>query len=130
MPRSYHSAAAAFAIGRPPKWLDNVLSRYSITGIPRQTRGLSRAISLDALMILRITSDLCADLDLPVAKSLELAHALTASSDGTAVLSSGLRVQVDLTRARRALEHRLLETAETHLPPPRGRPPTRPGHTP
>src|SRR5689334_24908069 len=105
MPRSYHSAAAAFAIGRPPKWLVNVLSRYRITGIPRQTRGLSRAISLDALMILRITSDLCADLDLSVARSLELAQALTASSDGTAVLSSGLRVQVDLTRARRTLEH-------------------------
>src|SRR5262245_30282239 len=66
MPRSYHTAAAAFAIGRPVKWLDSVLSRYDIAGVSRQTRGLARAIPADALLILRITSDLCGDLDLSV----------------------------------------------------------------
>ena len=123
MPRSYHTAAVAFAIGRPAKWLDNVLSRHVIAGVPRQTRGLARAIPVDALMVLSIASDLCADLDLSVPRSLELAHRLAASNDGSAVLSSGLRIHVDLTRAWQLLNHRLLETAETHLAPPRGRPP-------
>ena len=125
MARSYHTAAAAFAIGRPAKWVDNVLSRYVIAGVRRQTRGLSRAIPVDALVVLSIASDLCADLDLSIPRSLELAHMLASSSDGGAVLASGLRVQVDLTRARRVLDRRLIETAETHLPPPRGRPPLR-----
>jgi hypothetical protein len=123
MPRSYHTAAAAFAIGRPAKWVDNVLSRYDLVGVPRQTRGLARAIPIDALIVLSIASDLCSDLDLSIPRSLELAHVLANSSDGAAVLSSGLRVEVDLSRARRLLDTRLLETAETHLAPPRGRPP-------
>ena len=123
MPRSYHTAAAAFAIGRPVKWLDNVLSRYDIAGVSRQTRGLSRAIPAHSLLVLRIASDLCGDLELSVPRSLELAHRLVNSADGSAVLSSGLRIQVDVTLTRRALDHRLIETAETHLPATRGRPP-------
>jgi len=123
MPRLYHSAAAAFAIGRPAKWLDNVLSRYEIHGVARQTQGLSREITLESLVVLRIASDLCADLGLSVVQALDLAQALANSADGSAVLSSGLRVQVDLTRMRRSLDQRLLETAETHLRPTRGRPP-------
>ena len=122
MPRSYHTAAAAFAVGRSAKWLDNVLSRHEIPGVARQTRGTSRVIPIDALIILRIASDLCLDLDLSVPRALELATTLLTSSDGVAVLPSGLSIQVDLTRARRNLEHMLVESAETHLPAPRGRP--------
>jgi len=123
MPRLYHTAAAAFAIGRSAKWLDNVLSRYDIDGVTRQTQGLSREIPVDALTVLHIASDLCFDLDLSVAQAVHLAQELATSADGTVVLSSGLRVQVDLTRVRRSLEQRLLETVETHLRPTRGRPP-------
>src|SRR5690349_14043645 len=123
MPRLYHTAAAAFAIGRPAKWLDNVLSRYDVAGLARQTQGLSREITIDALIVLRVASDLCSDLELSVAQAIELAQALARSEDGCIVLSTGLRVQVDLTRVRRSLEQRLLETVETHLRPPRGRRP-------
>src|SRR4051794_28632039 len=129
MPRSYHTAAAAFAIGRTAKWLDNVLSRYEIVGIPRKTRGTSRAIPADTLIILRIASDLCADLDISVPRALELATTLVENGDGLVVLSSGLSLQVDRTRVRRALDQRLIESAETHLRASRGRRPARERHS-
>jgi len=125
MPRSYHVAAASVALGCEPKWLDNILSRYRVHGVTRERQGIARQVSADALLRLAVARALVHDLAVPIPQAIALGHQLADAPTGDCVLPSGLVLRVDVTRVRREIDRRLLESAELSVPPRRGRPPAK-----
>jgi hypothetical protein len=121
--RSYHIATACIATQCDARWLDNLLSQHPLPGVTRERRGISRRIAPDALLLIAVIRILCEDLGLPVARAVQASIALADSADARTVLPSGLSLQIDMTRIRQQVDRALLEAAESHVVPVRGRPP-------
>lgn len=117
------SGTAAFVLGIPKKDLDNILSRHSVRGFERGTRGLARRISLDSIEQVAIAIDLARDFSIPISLALAFAEQALASREGVVTSPDGhLAIHADLDRIRKDLHGRLSEAIEYVIPPRRGRP--------
>jgi hypothetical protein len=97
----YDVSAVAQALGIDVKRLDNILSRSYLTGVDRRTRGVSRRISTEAAVTLRLACDLAAALEMPVAAALRISQMLQ-QNDGEPVAAgrfASLRADVVVLRA-------------------------------
>lgn len=120
------SGTAAFVLGIPKKDLDNILSRHTVGGFERGTRGRARRISLASIEQVAIAVDLARDFSIPVSSALVLAEQALASREGVITSPGGhLAIHADLDRIRRELHERLSEAIEHVIPPRRGRPASR-----
>lgn len=119
--RSYHVAAAAFAIGCETKWLDNLLSQVGMDGVSRERQGVARRIDADAVLRIAVARRLAHDLALPVRRALTMAEGLVAAGGRTAY-PNGTQLSLDVTAIRKHVDHRLGEAAEALVTPRRGRP--------
>jgi hypothetical protein len=122
MPRAYTLATAALALQVPTKWLDNALSHFRVNGVVQARQGVPRRLPVESLTLIAITLNLIADFEIPLAKALDLATRLTASS-GKLTLESGARIEVDLAQITESLLQRLEHAVEVVPLPRRGRPP-------
>ena len=120
--RSYHIAAASLAIGCEIKWLDNVVTQCSPSGVTRAQRGVARRLSIDSVVTIAVARQLAFDLGAPMARSLELAAALI-DNGGQLVCPGGSGIAFDVAAMRRQVERRLEDAAEVLVAPRRGRPP-------
>lgn len=122
---SYDISIAAFAIGVPRKWLDNLASQHPVPGLSRTCRGVKLEFSFDAVVAVWLTRSLVDDLSIPVKRAAEIAAELQASPDGSITLASGISIRVDVESIVRTVQHQLLEAAESVPQIRRGRPPRR-----
>ena len=122
MPRAYTVATAALALGMPIKWVDNILSHYSVPGIQQEKQGVARRLSIDGLLVLALTAFLIRDLGIPTRRAIAISEAL-AEGDGSHTSPQGLHLQVDLASFRAFLLEQLENAVEIAPIPKRGRPP-------
>ena len=122
MPRAYTVATAALALGVSAKWIDNTLSHHRVKGVAQAKQGISRRLSLDALLILSLALLLSAELGTSLANALQIADQLAANG-GRLQLLHGLKIELDLETFRNHLLSKLEHAVEVAPLPSRGRPP-------
>jgi hypothetical protein len=122
MPRAYTVATAALALGVPIKWVDNILSHYSVPGIQQEKQGVARRLSIDGMLVLALTAFVIRDLGIPTRRAIAISEEL-AEGDGSHTSPQGLRLQVDLASFRALLLEQLENAVEIAPIPKRGRPP-------
>jgi hypothetical protein len=122
MARAYTIATAALTLGMPRKWLDNTLSHIRVAGVHQERQGVSRRLTIDALLVLAIATMLINDLAIPLADAIEIAEDLT-RNDGQYTSPEGLTLRLDLEKVRSGLHERLENAVEIAPIPRRGRPP-------
>lgn len=123
--RVYNIAVAALALDVDRKWLDNLIAQHDIAGVERFTRGVSRRLSVRALLAAAIVRDLQGELGVPAGRAVEAAGRVLASSHHRISLSPAVSVHLDLPALERSLDQRLVHAMETAVPRRRGRPPGR-----
>lgn len=119
MPR-YDVALAALALDVEPAWLDVLLARNSIPGVIRETQGVKRTISDDALVQLAIVRDLHLHLGLAVPKAIPVAADLMQHGHHRV---GAVQLQLDLPSLRTQLAAAAADAVERVVPRRRGRPP-------
>ena len=90
--RLYGVAIAALAIGSSQKWLDNVLSHFTVWGVATEKRGVSRRIPHRALLQLALARELHVELAVGVRDALSLADELLLADGGAVSRGGHLRV--------------------------------------
>jgi ABC-type amino acid transport substrate-binding protein len=122
MPRAYTIATAALALGTSVKWLDNVLSHNRVPGVAQERQGISRRLTIEALLVLALAVLLIQELGLLTGRAIELAEEL-AKNEGRFIAERGLILGLDLTSFRVRLLESLENAVEIAPVPRRGRPP-------
>lgn len=119
--RAYDPGLAALALDVDPKWLDNAISLHDVPGVIRETRGVTRRLSMRALVVLAIMRDLQLELGVPLARTLPIARRLL---DAPRVPAGPLvTVAADASAVERFVAERLAMAIERFVPRRRGRPP-------
>ena len=121
MARVYTIATAALTLGTSMKWLDNALSHNRVSGVAQQRQGVSRRLTVEALVSLALAILLVRELGLPIAKAIAVAENL-AKNEGRYNASRGLMLTLDLSSFRTDLLERLENAVEIAPVPKRGRP--------
>ena len=116
--RAYTAATAAFTLRMPVKWVDNVLSHHSISGVTQRRQGISRRLALESILELAVALRIHRALGASIAQSLELARSL-----GTTGICrvEGVTVSINLQDIRDEVLDRLQHAVETVPVPRRGR---------
>jgi hypothetical protein len=125
MPRAYTVATAALALDVPPKWVDNVLSHFTIAGVDQARQGVRRRISADGLMILWIANEIARNLGTPLRQSLVAAQFI--AQTGSFQVSSHVALTASRDLIREHLNAQLARAVEVAPVPRRGRPPKQTG---
>jgi hypothetical protein len=120
--RAYTISTAALTLQTSVKWLDNVLSHHTVSGVYAKRQGVARRLGIEAILILAVVVLLVQDLGLPIPDALRLAEALV-KADGAYQSRGGLSVRLELMPLRENLLKRLEAAVETAPIPRRGRPP-------
>lgn len=119
--RAYDPGLAALALDVDPKWLDNTISLHDVPGVVREARGVTRRLSMRALVVLALVRDLQRELGVPIARAVPLARRLL---DAPRVPAGPLlTVAADLSAVERFIAERLAAAVERFVPRRRGRPP-------
>lgn len=121
MARGYTVVTAALAVGTSVKWIDNVLSHFSIPGVTQSRQGVARRISADAILRLQVIGALSERVGIPIEIAVEGAGDLTL--EGRWDLGKGLSLVLDRNVMLPDLESRLEYAVEAAPLPRRGRPP-------
>lgn len=118
--------ATAAALEIDEHWLGITLTRFAVVGVARGRRGVTRTLSLDAVVCLGIAYALVHDAGMGVEPALDVAHRLLRAPGGQVLFARGaLRLAVDVEEARRTARLRLAHAVELNVEPRRGRPPAR-----
>jgi hypothetical protein len=125
MARAYTVTTAALALDVSPKWVDNVLSHFTITGIDQARQGVRRRISADGLMVLWIANEITRNLGTPLRQSLDAAELI--AQTGSFELSAHVKLSVNRDQIREHLNTQLARAVEVAPVPRRGRPPKQTG---
>lgn len=121
MARAYTVATVGLALGVPAKWIDNVLSRFAVSGVTQRRQGIARRISADGVLELAVIQKLGETLRVPV--EIAVSHAQALATTGQLHLAPGLRVELDKRNQLEEIERRLAYAVEAAPVPRRGRPP-------
>jgi hypothetical protein len=120
MARAYTIATAALALNTSTKWLDNVLSHYTISGVSQGRQGISRRLNVHALLSLRVILTLTDELGIPTIRAIKIAETIVAN-EGQFV-SPVVSLKVDWATFQANLIKRLENAVEIAPSPNRGRP--------
>jgi hypothetical protein len=120
MARAYTVATVALALGVDSKWVDNVLSRFSLVGVMQSRQGVSRKISTEGALQLATILTLSEVLRVPVEAAIERSRQLAES--GELFVGAGLYLRLDRREQLRDLQLRLEYAVEATPIPRRGRP--------
>jgi len=121
MPRAYTVATAALVLGVPIKWLDNLLSHFSLQGIVQERQGVARRITIEGMLQLYLVHSLSSELGTTIVVATQVAQKLAA--DGLVELSNGITIRAGRDALRAALVDRLEHAVEVAPVPRRRRPP-------
>jgi len=122
----YDVSAAAEALDLTPKQLDNIICRHAIPGVDRARRGVTRRLSSNAIVVLRLACELADALGLPISRALRVALDVEQRNAATIQLSKYATLSIDLAALRAMTSSRLDAAVESVGRRRRGRPPGRP----
>ncbi len=124
MPRNYSVAVVALASGAPPKWVDNLLSQHPLPGIRSARRGVAREIDEAGALAVMVTRRLHVDLEITVARAVECARDIVASTESPArvQVGDGISISIDVAALEQQLRHSIVAAMEGFIQPRRGRP--------
>lgn len=117
--RAYTVATVAVALGVATKWIDNVLSHYTIPGVTQSRQGVARRLTGEAVSVLEIALRLTRGFGIPLRRSLDLAAGLVKGGNSP---TDGCELRVDVPAIRGEVATRLREAVEYTPVPRRGRP--------
>jgi hypothetical protein len=120
---SYDIGTAAFAVGAPKKWVDNLASHHRLPGVDSTRRGVRREFSFEAVVLLTVIRLLTEELGFTLSRAVNVAIRACQSADGEVEFFGGARLSLDLETLWRDVTQRLLEAAESVPRIRRGRPP-------
>ena len=120
----YDVAALAEAFEVNERQLDNLLSRNEIAGVERRTRGVTRRVTLDAAVAIRVALELTNELRVPSAHALRIASRITANPSEEVAVGSYGSLRFDVATIRGSTLERLDSAVEAVGRRRRGRPPT------
>jgi hypothetical protein len=125
LPRAYHIDLAQYVAAADARWVDNLISRFSLPGIDGSGRGESRRITEVGIQHIALIRSLTVDLGLALTVAVPLAKTLLSSPDEDA-LPAGPWIRVAFRRAEfaRHVDARIADGVESITPTRRGRPPT------
>lgn len=122
--RGYTVVTSAVALEVEYKWLDNLLSHYSVVGVRQERQGVSRTVPYSALRVIAIGLELTRELHIPLPKALEWAECLSAGENPRK--GAYLELGISLETMDKHLMERLAYAVEVAPVPRRGRPPRTP----
>ena len=120
----YDVAALAEAFEVDERQLDNLLSRNEIAGVERRARGVTRRVTLDAAVAIRVALELTNGLRVPSAHALRIAARITANPPEEVAVGSYGSLRFDVATIRGSTLERLDSAVEAVGRRRRGRPPT------
>lgn len=121
----YNTTTTAAVLDVTPKWLDNLLSHNDINGLPTESQGVARRLSISAITTLALAKELMDVLDIPSPAALRLAQRILADQPGEVAISPNLTLTLRLDVLQADILRRLAHAVETVPTPRRGRPPKR-----
>ena len=121
--RIYHTDIAAFVAAADSKWVDNLLSRFTVPGVESGRQGIARRVSMTGMQHIALTRRLAIELSIPVDTALALAIRLMRSTEARAELSPTLEIRLEREAFELEVETLVAEAVETTAPARRGRPP-------
>jgi hypothetical protein len=127
MARVYHVEIARHAADADPKWVDNLLSHFSVPGVENARQGVARRVTLSGVYHVALIRRLNRELGLSVSSAVALASRLLASDAARASVAPGLELHIDRSAFERDVDRRVSESVESSSRPRRGRPPRRRG---
>jgi hypothetical protein len=122
LPRAYTVATIGVALEVDPKWIDNVLSHFAISGVVSARQGVARKISATGVLELSLVHKLSKSLNVPIELAVESAKTL-AEQEEIAIGGGGLSLRLDKNRELAELQTHLEFAVESTPIPRRGRPP-------
>ena len=130
MARSYHVDIARFAADADQKWVDNLLSHFTVPGVEGARQGVARRISIRGVYCLALVRQFTRDLGVPAEKAIVLANLLLTAESEQVRLSPALELRIDRRSFQQHIDARIAEAVESIVPARRGRPRNRPDHAP
>jgi hypothetical protein len=126
MARTYHGDIAAVAADCDRKWVDNLLSHFTVVGVESGRQGVARRLSIDAIRTVVLVRALACDTGLSVDHALTTANSLLASSDGRVANDTPwIALQLDRAAFHAEVDRRVAAAVEAVVPRKRGRPASR-----
>ena len=125
MTRSYSIRLVALTLGVQIKWLDNLLSHFSISGVARSRQGVCREVSHLGLVRIEVVRSLNEEFGIPLAKAVAIAETIVGADLGEGVAyaqPSGLTLSIPVAAIERRLRDRLLDAIDAVAHLRRGRP--------
>ena len=126
--RAYTTSTVAVALQVTPKWLDNTLSHFRVTGVSSGRQGVARRLDRRAVTVLEIALLMSSGIGAPMDQALAVAEEIVRSG-GRVVTRRGLSIAIDLDQLEQKLTERLAEAVEFTPVPRRGRPAGRSKHS-
>ena len=120
--RAYTVAATAVTLGVTRKWIDNVLSHYSVEGVLHAKQGIQRQVTPIGLLTLEIALGLGRSMNVPIGRALEMSNRLIAAKGGEVAFGPAFKLRADVESISRQLDYRLERALEMTPIPKRGRP--------
>jgi hypothetical protein len=108
----------------PAKWVDNVLSQHHIDGVVRHRQGVSRRLTVNAIMTLDVALRLSRTLGASMSSSLHLAARML-TGEARLDAGEGIAISFDRSQLQEEIMDRLAHAVEIAPSPRRGRPPAR-----
>jgi hypothetical protein len=120
MARAYTVATIALALRTTPKWVDNALSHFRLSGVAQGTQGVSRKIASSGVLELATAQSLSHSLQIPLGEAIVISRRLLES--GEYAVTDHLKLQLDRETHGNAVAKRLEFAVEAAPLPRRGRP--------
>jgi hypothetical protein len=127
MARVYHVDIARYAAHADQKWLDNLLSHFSVPGATGRRQGKAREVTTHGIRHIVLVHRLAHDGRFPIADAVSLAAQLL-SGDGVSDIAAGLELRLDRPAFDHEVDELIAQAVETVVPAKRGRPPKRRSH--
>lgn len=125
MARAYHIDIAALAAQADAKWVDNLLSHFSVPGVESARRGVARRMSVEAVRTVVLTRSLSRDAGLSLERALASASRLLTAVDGRMPAAPFAELSLDRAAFDAEVDRRVAAAVEAVVPRRRGRPPVR-----
>jgi hypothetical protein len=118
----YNTASTSASLGISQKWLDNLLSHNKIDGVEQTRQGVSRRLSIEAIVIIAVTHRLVKAANIPVGQAIELAERLIVSPSHSVIIADDIMISINRGQLEKSILEGLERAIEVTPLPARGRP--------
>ena len=121
----YHVDLAQHVASADARWVDNLISRFVVSGVDGSGRGSARRLTLAAVREIALIRTLSADLGIPLTSAVPIAQRILASDGAEVSVGPWLRIGFNRTEFLERVDELIADGVEVMTPTRRGRPPMR-----